>query len=67
MIRIADNPVMPSNPWEKFPGSNRMVVVEWFMVPGKPASRHECPKCVNSMLTIVRSVGSDPGGRSKCG
>ena len=36
-----------------------MVVVEWLMVPGKPASRHECPKCVSSMLTIVRSVGSD--------
>ena len=54
---------MPSKPCEKFPGSNSIVVVDGRWCPENSASRHECPKCVNCMLTIVRSVGS-AGGRS---
>src|SRR5271166_3988049 len=49
---MADRPVMPSKPCEKFPGSNNRVV--W----PKSASTQEWPKCVSCMSTIVRSWGA---------
>lgn len=51
MIRIADRPVMPSNPWENVPGSNKTVVSD--AEPSeKLASRHEWPKWVNCMAIL---------------
>src|ERR1700722_9223214 len=65
---MADRPVMPSKPCEKFPGSNSSVV--W----PKSASRQEWPKCVSCMSTIVRSGGAwhapslgDVAGRERPG
>src|SRR5690242_15848015 len=52
---MAVRPVMPSKPCENVPGSNRMVV------SGKLARRHECPKCVSSMPTIVLPGGGQGG------
>ena len=63
MIRIADSPVMPSKPWEKFPGSNKTVVDSPESLP-KFASRHEWPKCVNSMPILW--LRRYPGGIETC-
>lgn len=53
MIRIAERPVMPSNPCEKTPGSKRTVVSEPESFVNF-ASRHEWPKCVNSIPILWR-------------
>lgn len=61
MIRMADRPVMPSNPCEKLPGSNRIVVSE----PdpsANPARRQEWPKCVSCMAILLRQAGAEFGG-----
>src|ERR1700682_3139107 len=49
---------MPSNPWEKLPGSNSTVVSPPDLLL-KPARRHEWPKCVNCMF-IFCAQGVDP-------
>jgi hypothetical protein len=57
VIRMADRPVMPSNPWEKVPGSNR-IVVSFAESSRKLASRHEWPKCVNCIPILCAQAFS---------
>src|SRR3954452_164980 len=51
---------MPSKPCEKLPGSNK-TVVDSPESPLKFASRHEWPKCVNSMSILWRRRGTRGG------
>src|SRR5690348_8813187 len=56
---MADSPVMPSNPCEKVPGSNR-IVVSPAESSSNCASRHEWPKCV-SCIPILCGAGGIRG------
>lgn len=54
---MADRPVMPSNPWENVPGSNR-IVVSFAESSRKLASKHEWPKCVNCIPILCAQAFS---------